>query len=74
MKTSDQERLRNRGYRSVLRGAIRELREETNKEEAARKYRDVVSLIDKAAASGLIHHRNADRNKSRLALFIQKLG
>lgn len=74
MKTSDQERLRNRGYRSVLRGAIKDLREETNKEEAAKKYRNVVSLIDKASANGLIHRKNADRNKSRLALFVQKLG
>lgn len=74
MKTSDKERLRNRGYRSVLRNAIKELRSSTNKEEASSKYLSVTSLLDKAAGYGLIHKKNASRNKSRLAQFVSKLG
>ena len=46
----------------------------TAKEEATGKYRTVVSLLDKAVAYGLIHKKNADRNKSRLARFVQQLG
>ena len=46
----------------------------TSKEEAAPKYRHVVSLMDRAASSHLIHKKNVDRNKSRLSLFVQKLG
>lgn len=35
-------------------------------------YRDYSSLLDKAAKTNLIHSRNADRKKSRMALFISK--
>jgi small subunit ribosomal protein S20 len=74
MKTAEQERLRNRAFRSQLRTSIKELREESNKEEAAKKYREVTSLLDRASGSHLIHKRNADRNKARLAKAVQKLG
>lgn len=74
MKTSEKERLRNRGYRSVLRAAVRDLRNETSKEEATKMLPKVTSLYDRAAAYGLIHKKNADRNKSRLTHFVQKLG
>jgi small subunit ribosomal protein S20 len=74
MRTSDEQRLRNRSLRSQLRAAVKELRGETNKEEATKKYRDVTSLLDKAAGSHLIHKKNADRNKARLAQVVNKLG
>ncbi|HKK20712.1 MAG TPA: 30S ribosomal protein S20 [candidate division Zixibacteria bacterium] len=74
MKTSESARIRNRARRSELRSAIRDLRSETNKEQAAKKYLEVVSLLDRAAGYNLIHRKNADRNKSRLALYVQKLG
>jgi small subunit ribosomal protein S20 len=35
-------------------------------------YRDYSSLLDKAAKTNLIHAKNADRKKSRMALFISK--
>jgi len=38
MKTSEKERIRNRAFRTTLRVAIKELRSETNKEEATKKY------------------------------------
>jgi len=74
MKTSAAERERNRGYRSQLRRAIRELRETTDKAEATERYRNVAGLLDQAARRHLIHRRNADRNKSRLAHFVARLG
>ena len=74
MKTSENERLRNRGYRSNLRSAIKELRAATSKEEATTLFRKVTALLDKSASYGLIHKKNASRNKSRLASFVQKLG
>lgn len=73
MKTSENSRLRNRAYRSELRGAIKDLKDETNKEEAAVKYKKVASLFDKAANNNLVHKKNADRNKSRLARLVKKL-
>jgi small subunit ribosomal protein S20 len=73
MKTSENERIRNRAFRTQLRSAIKELRSETSKEEATKKYLSVSQILDKAASYGLIHRKNADRNKSRLAHFVNRL-
>ena len=73
MKTSANERDRNRAFRSRLRAAIKDVRTEASKEEAEKKLVAAASLLDKAAGYGLIHTKNADRNKSRLAKFVQKL-
>jgi small subunit ribosomal protein S20 len=73
MKTSEQQRQRNRTLSSQLRAAIKQLRNETNKEEAARIYREVTSLLDRAAGENIIHKKNADRNKSRLAQMVSRL-
>ena len=73
MKTSEKERLRNRGYRTTIRNAVRALRTEENKAEAEKQYKEVVVLFDKAAAYGLLHKKNAARNKSRLAKHVQTL-
>lgn len=35
-------------------------------------YKDYSSLLDKAAKTNLIHAKNADRKKSRMALYIGK--
>lgn len=74
MKTSNERRLRNRAYLTNLRSQLRDLRALTSRDEATVAYRDVVSLLDKAVTNGLIHKKNADRNKSRLARFVQHLG
>ena len=74
MKTSSKARERNRAHRSFLRAAIRDLRAETSKDEALKKLRKVTSLLDKAVTTGIIHKRNADRSKSRLAHFVKNVG
>jgi len=73
MRTSAGERIRNRAFRSQLRQAIKDVRSESNKEEALKKLKLASVLLDKAADANIIHWRNADRNKSRLALFVGKL-
>ncbi len=73
VKTSAIQRDRNRAFRTQYRAAVRDLRAETNREEATRKYRQTISLIDMAASRGLLHRNNAARNKSRLALMVNKL-
>jgi small subunit ribosomal protein S20 len=74
MKTAAASRLRNRAYSSRMRTAVKELRAMTSKDEASRKYCEVASILDGAAARHIIHKKTADRGKSRLALFVQKLG
>lgn len=73
MKISARQRLANRGQRSILRAAIRDLRSQTSHDEASKQFKNVVSLLDKAAQNHLLHPRNVDRNKSRLASFVAKL-
>jgi small subunit ribosomal protein S20 len=73
MRTSENERVRNRSFRTRLRQAIKDVRTETNREEALKKLKAATSAIDRAAGSGLIHKRTASRNKSRLAQFVAKL-
>lgn len=73
MRSSARERERNRAKRSRIRAAIKALRSETKKEAAATQYREVSRLLDRAASDGLIHRRNADRNKSRLAAMVNRL-
>lgn len=74
MRTSNDERLRNRAISSQMRKTIKELRTETDKEKAQVKYREAASLLDRAAQRHIIHKKNADRNKSRLALLVGKVG
>lgn len=73
MRTSARERERNRAKRSRLRAAIKALHEQTTKAAAQKQYREVSRLLDRAASAGLIHRKNADRNKSRLAVIVNRL-
>ncbi|MBU0984297.1 MAG: 30S ribosomal protein S20 [candidate division Zixibacteria bacterium] len=74
VRTSNLERIRNRAYRSNLRNTIKDVREETNKEEALKKLHAATILLDKAVTRGIVHKRTASRNKSRLTIHVQKLG
>lgn len=42
------------------------------KENAAKLYSETVSIIDSAVSKNIIHKSNADRKKSRLALYANK--
>lgn len=65
-----EQRARNRGHRSRLRTAIKNLRTAMQSGDAA-KAREILpqtlSVIDKIAQKGVIHPNAADRYKSRLA-------
>ena len=73
MKTAAKSRVRNRSARTELRAALRDLRALPDKKSAITQLTAVSSLLDKAAASGIIHKKNASRNKSRLAQFVAQL-
>jgi len=73
MRQSTQERLNNRALRSELRSALKAVRSETTREEATKKLRVASRLLDRASSRHLLHRRNADRNKSRLAQYVNNL-
>ena len=74
MKTSEKERLANRAYRSQLRAVIKAVRSETDKDKATKALHTATIVIDRAASKRIIPKKTADRNKSRLTLFVNRLG
>jgi small subunit ribosomal protein S20 len=59
-------RERNLRYRSTIRTLFKRV-ETTEGEEREQRSAELLSLIDRAAARGVIHRNNAARKKSRLA-------
>lgn len=66
-------RVRNVAVLSRLRGAIKKVRDAKSADEAALALNIAESLIDKAARRKYIPANNAARNKSRLAVAVNKL-
>ena len=66
-------RLRNRFYKKTTRTAIKTLRELKDKEDAAKFFPKVVSMIDKLAKRSSIHDNKAANLKSGLAKHIAHL-
>ncbi len=73
LKTAKKARLRNRADRGALKSAVRGVTEATTFEEASKNLRDAIVSLDKAAAKGIIHKRNAARHKSRLQAKLARL-
>jgi small subunit ribosomal protein S20 len=73
IRQTETKRLNNRYHAKTTRNAIKKFRSETNKEEAAKLYPEVVSMIDKLAKKNVIHKNKASNLKSSLALQINRL-
>ena len=67
MRQNERKRVVNKAHRSTLRRNLKAFRELGDAEGAKAKYPEMASSIDKAAKKGIIHHRRADRLKSRLS-------
>lgn len=64
---------RNKAYKSEMKTALKKVRGASNKEEAAKLYRETASLLDKLAIKGIIHKNNASNHKAKLARVVNKL-
>ena len=76
MRNSARKHTRNSSIKSRLTTAEKgylDLVTAGKKDEAAAALRQVSSYYDKAAKSGVVHSRTADRKKSRLALRLKKV-
>jgi len=73
IRQNETKRLNNRYYAKTTRNAVKALRSATDKEEAAKLYPEVVSMIDKLAKRNVIHKNKAANLKSKLALKINQL-
>lgn len=68
---------RNQGRRTEARSAVRSAREAIaagKEEEATAAVRRASTILDRAAAKGVLHRNNADRRKARLVGRLRKLG
>lgn len=73
VRTSQEERSRNRALRSQVRGVVKRLSTEKDKSKAEEQLKVLSSVLDKAARKGAIHRKAASRAKSRLAKQVSDL-
>jgi len=73
VKTNEIARVRNRGYRTLMRNAIKKLQGISEKEAAIQQYRSVSSILDRLVLKGIIHRNQAARKKSKLARLVNAL-
>ena len=74
IRQEQKRRLHNRYYAKTMRNAVRKLRATTDKNEALALYPSVQKALDKLAKTNIIHKNKASNLKSKLAIYIQKLG
>jgi small subunit ribosomal protein S20 len=70
LRQNQERRLRNRAERSHMRAQLRSFRSDTaagTVSAAPDRLSAIYSLLDRKVRKGVIHHRKADRLKSRLA-------
>lgn len=75
MRNSERKHLHNRSITSHLRKlerGYRQLVTDGKKEDAAKELSGVVSALDKAVKSGVLHKATADRKKSRHTLALNR--
>jgi small subunit ribosomal protein S20 len=72
----EQQRVRNRDWRSRMRTQLRKFREAVDngdRKSAGESLSATLALVDRTARAGVIHDRTASRYKSRLQLAFNKL-
>jgi small subunit ribosomal protein S20 len=65
---------RNRYYSKTMRNAVRNIRNITDKAEAAEAYKKVSGMLDKLATKRVISKNKSANLKSKLAIYVNKLG
>lgn len=73
IRQDEKKRVHNKYFAKTTRNAIKVLRSTSDKEEAAKLYPEVVSMIDKLAKRNIIHKNKASNLKSKLALTVGQL-
>ncbi|MCP4231115.1 MAG: 30S ribosomal protein S20 [bacterium] len=74
LRQSEKRRIRNKGVRSQTRTIIKKsLAAFEGGEDTDRALSEAYSALDKAVKKGVIHRRQADRKKARLAARLNKI-
>jgi len=72
-RQNERRRLRNQQDRSRMKTAIKKVRNQENKEEAAVQLQKTISILDRMAGKGIIHKNKAANLKSRLTRFVSRM-
>jgi len=67
IRQADKARIRNKHYNSLMKSAIKKAMAADNAENATVFGRSALGIIDKVAATGIIHKNKAANQKSRVA-------
>lgn len=73
MRTSAEERGRNRAVKSQISKAIKEFKDIKSRAEAESQLKQIISIIDQATRKNIIHGNKAARYKSSLMLYVSNL-
>ena len=73
LRQSIKRRTRNRDVRASIRTVTKTLLNTESAEEAESLYRQLTSMLDRAARTGLIAKNAVDRRKSRLSRYVKSL-
>ena len=73
LRQSTKRRIRNRDVRSSIRTITKTLLHTQSADEAEVLYRQVTSMLDRAARKGLIPSNAVDRRKARLSRYVRSL-
>lgn len=73
IRSNEAKRLRNRYQHKTTRTYIKRLRETTDKAEAEKLLKEVVSMVDKLAKKNIIHNNKASNLKSSLTKQVSTL-
>ncbi len=73
IRQNEKKRVHNKYYAKTTRNAIQILRSTSDKEEAAKLFPGVVSMIDKLAKRNIIHKNKAANLKSKLMVQVNAL-
>ncbi|MCU0450282.1 MAG: 30S ribosomal protein S20 [Bernardetiaceae bacterium] len=73
IRSNEKKRLRNRYQHKTTRTFMKRLRTTTDKAEAQELLKKVHAMLDKLAKKNIIHWKKAANQKSKLAIFVNKL-
>ncbi|MBL8008017.1 MAG: 30S ribosomal protein S20 [Ignavibacteria bacterium] len=65
---------RNKNFKSLLKGSVKRVLTNKDKEAAETELRKTVAILDRAAVKGVIHINKAANQKSKLTKHVNKLG
>ena len=73
LRQSAKRRIRNRDVRASIRTVTKTLLNTESADEAEGLYRELTSMLDRAARTGLIASNAVDRRKARLSRYVKSL-